>query len=229
MSITVSTVLFALIQLQFSHICRRCDDRVHSEISCCFSATVVSLGLSLKDSPSTLRWHRPLKQTSSSARRAAKRPSEENPYVILDIPFDASSADVKAAFRGLAKILHPDVPRTGNAEAFQIISWAAKELSTTQGRRRWALADLMVLTEFDLKSDETEESEDEEDVDVDDFELDIAGWPFGETGGAFIEREDDAVYPSTRYDDGFLPKSEIPVVIPFDDERYAHLWRDKQT
>mmetsp|Transcript_67247 Transcript_67247/g.157760 ORF Transcript_67247/g.157760 Transcript_67247/m.157760 type:complete len:371 (+) Transcript_67247:42-1154(+) len=57
---------------------------------------------------------------------------EFNPYEILDVsPFDDIGEDeLRAAFRKQAKIYHPDVPKTGDTERFQLIRRAVEELAS---------------------------------------------------------------------------------------------------
>ena len=50
-------------------------------------------------------------------------------YSILELPYGASINDVKAAFRRLAKIHHPD--KGGNKEAFERIYTAYEHLSNS--------------------------------------------------------------------------------------------------
>ena len=62
-----------------------------------------------------------------------------NPYEILDIsPFDDIGEDeLRAAFRTQAKIYHPDVPKTGDAERFQQIKRAVEELASLGMLGEW--------------------------------------------------------------------------------------------
>jgi len=55
-----------------------------------------------------------------------------NPYEILDLsPMDEIGEDeLRAAFRKQAKIYHPDVPKTGDTEKFQMIKKAVEELAS---------------------------------------------------------------------------------------------------
>eukprot|EP00933_Yihiella_yeosuensis_P017537 TRINITY_DN14620_c0_g1_i1.p1 TRINITY_DN14620_c0_g1~~TRINITY_DN14620_c0_g1_i1.p1 ORF type:complete len:438 (+),score=72.06 TRINITY_DN14620_c0_g1_i1:25-1314(+) len=57
-----------------------------------------------------------------------------NPFEVLDIsPMDTiDAAFLRKAFRKQAKIYHPDVPRTGNAEKFQLIRRAVEELAALE-------------------------------------------------------------------------------------------------
>ena len=66
----------------------------------------------------------------------AARPSEPDPYELLGVPADASSADIARAYRRLARALHPD-SRPGDpaaASQFQAVTLAYEVLSDT-GRR----------------------------------------------------------------------------------------------
>jgi len=62
----------------------------------------------------------------------------QNPFDTLGLQRSATTNDVRGAFRRLAKLYHPDVPDTGNAEKFRTISEAAAELSTAEGCSRWS-------------------------------------------------------------------------------------------
>jgi len=64
---------------------------------------------------------------------------EFNPYEILDIsPFDEIGEDeLRAAFRKQAKIYHPDVPKTGSTEKFQLIKKAVEELASLGMMGEW--------------------------------------------------------------------------------------------
>jgi hypothetical protein len=55
-------------------------------------------------------------------------------YARLGVQPAATRADIVSAFRGRARLLHPDVPRTGNAAAFVALKQAYDELSNP-GRR----------------------------------------------------------------------------------------------
>jgi len=62
-----------------------------------------------------------------------------NPFDILGLnrEDELSEADVKAAYKSLVKVYHPDVPKTGSADKFRIILKALKRLSTKEGRKLW--------------------------------------------------------------------------------------------
>lgn len=47
-----------------------------------------------------------------------------DPYTILGVPKNADVETIKRAFRAKAKILHPDVNKTGDREKFQLIQAA---------------------------------------------------------------------------------------------------------
>jgi hypothetical protein len=65
-------------------------------------------------------------------------------YALLDLTPEATRSAIVAAYRAKARVLHPDVPRTGNAEAFLAVKQAYDVLSNTQRRgqydrnARWA-------------------------------------------------------------------------------------------
>ncbi len=50
-------------------------------------------------------------------------------YLCLGLEPSATRAEIVAAFRGKARILHPDVPKTGNARAFLAVRQAYDVLS----------------------------------------------------------------------------------------------------
>ncbi|CAJ1346468.1 unnamed protein product [Effrenium voratum] len=62
-----------------------------------------------------------------------------NPYEILDLsPMDEIGEDeLRAAFRKQAKKYHPDVPKTGDAEKFQLIKRAVEELASLGMLGEW--------------------------------------------------------------------------------------------
>eukprot|EP00435_Cladocopium_sp_Y103_P041772 s2646_g11.t1 len=62
-----------------------------------------------------------------------------NPYEILDLsPMDEIGEDeLRTAFRKQAKIYHPDVPKTGDAEKFQLIKKAVEELASLGMLGEW--------------------------------------------------------------------------------------------
>lgn len=62
--------------------------------------------------------------------RPAARPCDpEGYYARLGLEPAATQAQIAAAFRARARVLHPDVPRTGNAEAFVVLKRAYDVLS----------------------------------------------------------------------------------------------------
>ncbi|CAE8634855.1 unnamed protein product [Polarella glacialis] len=60
-----------------------------------------------------------------------------NPYDVLEIRRGADTETLRSAFRGLAKVYHPDVPSTGDAAKFRLLLWASEELSSLEGQQRW--------------------------------------------------------------------------------------------
>lgn len=64
---------------------------------------------------------------------------EIDPYTLLGLSPNASAQEVKAAYRRVARRLHPDVNQNspGAAVQFQDINWAYETLSDTQRRREW--------------------------------------------------------------------------------------------
>jgi molecular chaperone DnaJ len=59
-------------------------------------------------------------------------------YEVLGVPRDASDADVKKAFRGLARTLHPDVSQEADAEdRFREVAEAYEVLSDPDSRARY--------------------------------------------------------------------------------------------
>ncbi|CAK0841400.1 unnamed protein product [Prorocentrum cordatum] len=72
------------------------------------------------------------------ARRAGGAGSA-NPYDVLGLPRTAAtSSEVRAAFREMAKLYHPDVPGTGDSDRFLAAREAADALATPEGRAKWA-------------------------------------------------------------------------------------------
>lgn len=58
-------------------------------------------------------------------------------YETLDVPKNASTETIKAAFRKLSLETHPDVAKVANAERFKQISHAASILTNPQKRRTY--------------------------------------------------------------------------------------------
>ncbi|HEY0484276.1 MAG TPA: J domain-containing protein [Kofleriaceae bacterium] len=58
-------------------------------------------------------------------------------YVVLGVPRDATDAEIKRAFRELARKLHPDVSPDNNGEAFREINEAYAALSDPESRARY--------------------------------------------------------------------------------------------
>jgi hypothetical protein len=58
----------------------------------------------------------------------------EGHYARLGLDPAATQADIVAAFRGKARLLHPDVPKTGNAGAFVVVKQAYDVLSNRERR-----------------------------------------------------------------------------------------------
>ncbi len=56
---------------------------------------------------------------------------KETWWNVLGVPRNASPATIKAAYRALAKVLHPDLP-TGSQQAFLRLRWAYEESSKVQ-------------------------------------------------------------------------------------------------
>lgn len=61
-------------------------------------------------------------------------------YAIIGVPPGASKRALTAAFRRRAKVLHPDVPRTGDAAAFMRLREAYGVLSDADRRREYDVA-----------------------------------------------------------------------------------------
>eukprot|EP00929_Paragymnodinium_shiwhaense_P010738 TRINITY_DN11566_c0_g1_i4.p1 TRINITY_DN11566_c0_g1~~TRINITY_DN11566_c0_g1_i4.p1 ORF type:complete len:384 (+),score=65.10 TRINITY_DN11566_c0_g1_i4:59-1210(+) len=73
-----------------------------------------------------------------------------NPYDVLGLERGASEGEVKAAFRKLAKMYHPDVPQTGNVDKFQEIGEAAESLTGMgAAMQNWRTVNLDALLSWD--------------------------------------------------------------------------------
>lgn len=59
---------------------------------------------------------------------------QPDPYVVLNIPPTAAQATITAAYRKLAKRLHPDVPETGDRDAFIRLQQAYRLLGDANSR-----------------------------------------------------------------------------------------------
>jgi len=49
-----------------------------------------------------------------------------NPYAVLGVRANSSKDSIKAVYRELCKTVHPDIPKTGNAQKFIEITKAWK-------------------------------------------------------------------------------------------------------
>ncbi|XDD46117.1 DnaJ domain-containing protein [Leptospira sp. WS39.C2] len=56
-------------------------------------------------------------------------PLNTNLYEVLEIPFGATTEEIKTSFRRLAKLYHPDIPFTGSYAKFQSIHFAYQTLT----------------------------------------------------------------------------------------------------
>jgi hypothetical protein len=85
-------------------------------------------------------------------------------YAQLDLDQNASPASVTAAYRAKARLLHPDVPDTGNAEAFVALKQAYDVLASARLREAYDLSaqavthpslhtDIMAAPDFRTPSD----------------------------------------------------------------------------
>jgi len=75
-------------------------------------------------------------RTAPRARRAGgiARRAGADPCSVLGLaPGTRDEADVRAAFRKLAKVYHPDVPETGDAVKFQAVQEAARQILEAGG------------------------------------------------------------------------------------------------
>lgn len=66
-----------------------------------------------------------------------RNPDPSGYYAALGVRPEAGELELKAAFRQRARKLHPDVPGTGNAEAFRRLTAAYKILSDPHERRNY--------------------------------------------------------------------------------------------
>jgi len=69
-----------------------------------------------------------------SAGRFPANPDPKGYYALLGVSPDASATDIAAAFRRLARVLHPDIPRTGDADRFMALRQAYDLLSDPRQR-----------------------------------------------------------------------------------------------
>ncbi|CAE8635686.1 unnamed protein product [Polarella glacialis] len=123
------------------------------------------------------------------ARRAASSKGE-NPYDLLGLPLGAEADSVKPAFRVLARRFHPDMPETGDAEQFQLIRWAAIELSSAAGRERWSSPTRITTTRSTVNLDVEYGKPDDYDIDWSiDFSSDFEYWPFDDV--RYVESRDE--------------------------------------
>ncbi|CAJ1354112.1 unnamed protein product [Effrenium voratum] len=60
-----------------------------------------------------------------------------NPFKVLGLQTTAGKEEIRSAFRRLAKEQHPDV-ESGDAARFRQLLWASEELSSEEGRTKWA-------------------------------------------------------------------------------------------
>lgn len=73
-----------------------------------------------------------------------------NPYRVLRVHQGDSLSDIKAMYRRLCHIYHPDVPGTGNAEKFEEITKAWHEIEKS-GTRKKAIVIYGHKTLFSIK------------------------------------------------------------------------------
>lgn len=73
---------------------------------------------------------------------AGRHPASHDPkgyYALLGVDPDASASDIAAAFRRLARVLHPDIPHTGDADRFMALRQAYDLLSDPRQRATYDL------------------------------------------------------------------------------------------
>lgn len=93
--------------------------------------------------------------------------SQLDPYEILNLDADASSSEIKRAYRMLAKKWHPDRNKSPNAaEMFKKISWAYEKLSgkrdfddTLDKERKWKRNLYKEIKDFIVFPDEINEKD----------------------------------------------------------------------
>jgi hypothetical protein len=64
-------------------------------------------------------------------------PDPRGYYALLEVPEDATGAEITLAFRRLARVLHPDVPTTGDPDRFIALRAAYDVLSDPSRRSRY--------------------------------------------------------------------------------------------
>lgn len=74
-----------------------------------------------------------------SAGRHPASPDPKGYYALLGVAPDASASDIAAAFRRLARVLHPDIPHTGDADRFMALRQAYDLLSDPRQRASYDL------------------------------------------------------------------------------------------
>ena len=73
---------------------------------------------------------------------AGRHPASHDPkgyYALLGVDPNASASDIAAAFRRLARVLHPDIPHTGDADRFMALRQAYELLSDPRQRATYDL------------------------------------------------------------------------------------------
>jgi len=98
---------------------------------------VILLGLALTGCTTRFAWAGGQRGPGRYGRRRKVPIPQTNPYKTLELQADAGETEVRAAFRRLAKVYHPDVPGTGDALKFQDLLRASEQLATEEQREKW--------------------------------------------------------------------------------------------
>ncbi|CAE8619007.1 unnamed protein product, partial [Polarella glacialis] len=83
----------------------------------------------------------------------------QNPFDVLGVSRSSDQDEIRASFRQLVRTYHPDVPSTGNQARFLQIKDALDQLSSPEGRAKWAMQYHSYSSYYDAPQEEEEEEE----------------------------------------------------------------------